>query len=319
MARFTALTGDFAKTGLFIVYQIPSILPIAIPISALITSFLLFQQMSRTQELTAFRAAGLSLGKILTPLLFLSTLLSLFNFSICASVSPYCRREGKKLIFEETSQNPLVLLQRQKLINLQNGWLDVTVENETTAKDLLLIAQGSKSERLGLIAARDLSMKENDLLGKDLAIVSFIPTEEGDTLVIENQNGMSTAGPFLSSLLKKNRPNLDWNAFDFKMLYLQKELRSAEIEMLRRLSLAFAVFSFTLLGCAFGIEEGRNPKRTNLFFALSLMLLVLLSYFLGKGLKSFPYLSAIALLGPHPFIWICSSIHLYRITKGRLC
>src|SRR4051812_38356814 len=69
IARFTALTGDWSKTGLFIVYQIPSILPIAIPISALIASLLLFQRLSRTYELTALRASGLSLSTILTPLL----------------------------------------------------------------------------------------------------------------------------------------------------------------------------------------------------------------------------------------------------------
>src|SRR5690606_38884406 len=92
IARFTAVTGDFSKTGLFILYQIPSILPIAIPISALITSLSLFQRLSRTHELTALRASGLSLFSLITPLLLCSSLLSILNFSICAEISPSCKR-----------------------------------------------------------------------------------------------------------------------------------------------------------------------------------------------------------------------------------
>src|SRR5579872_4338640 len=80
IARFTALSGDWLKTGLYIVYQIPAILPIAIPISALIASLLLFQRLSRTFELTALRASGLSFRSILSPILFCSLLLTFFNF-----------------------------------------------------------------------------------------------------------------------------------------------------------------------------------------------------------------------------------------------
>ena len=92
IARFAALSSDPLKTGLFLVYQFPLILPMAIPISALIASILLFQRLSRTYELTALRASGLSLGSILSPLLFGSLLPSLLNFSLAAEISPLCPR-----------------------------------------------------------------------------------------------------------------------------------------------------------------------------------------------------------------------------------
>src|SRR3990167_2854629 len=92
IARFTALSGDFAMTGLFILYHIPTILPIAIPISALLGSFLLFQRMSRSRELTALRASGFSFKKIIAPLLAVSLLLSAVDFWMCAQIAPFCRR-----------------------------------------------------------------------------------------------------------------------------------------------------------------------------------------------------------------------------------
>ena len=317
IARFTALAGSFGKTGLFIVYQIPTILPIAIPISALIASLLLFQRLSRTYELTALRASGLSLSKILAPLILGSLFLSLVTFSICTEIAHYCRREGKTLIYHETSENPLLLLQRQKLVKLKHAYLNMAVKNDETTEDLTLIVHNDSNERLSLLSAKKLWIQDEELLGDDLAIISYLNSDKGfDSLIIENQSSMSTSAPLLSSALKKNRPRLDINALSLKMLRLSKKEKPAQIEMLRRVSLSMAVFSFTFLGCAFGIEEGRDPKKKNLLFAALLTLSVLMSYLLGKELKNFPELATAAFILPHPFIWLCSIFHLRRIAKG---
>lgn len=318
IARFTALTGDFSKTGLFIAYHIPTILPIAIPLSALIASTILFQSLSRSFELTALRASGLSIPRIIAPVLAISILLSFMNFLICAEIGPYCRREGKGLIYNETSQNPLLLLQRQKLVKLKHTYIDMEVKNDETTKNLTMIIPNEGTGRLSLISARRLFIKDEELKGIDLAIVSHLKSERGfDSLIIENQSTMSTAAPLLSQALKKNRPRLDISALSSKMLKIWKKPKAALIESLRRISLSLAVFSFTLLGCTFGIDHRRKPIRKNLIFALLLTLSVLVSYLLGKELKHFPLLAISAFLLPHPFIWVCSSIHLYRISKGR--
>ncbi len=319
IARFTALTGDFAKTGLFIAYHIPTILPIAIPISALIASLLLFQSLSRSFELTALRSSGLSLRMIIAPLLAVSLLLTILNFSICCEIAPYCRREGKTLIYHETSQNPLLLLQRQQLVKIKDAFLNMEVKNDETTKDLTFIAPNESTKRLSLFSARRLWIEQEELIGKDLAIVSYIDSPQGfDTLIIENQSSMSTAAPLLSKALKKNRPRLDISAFNLKMLSLCEKKKPARIEILRRISLSLAAFSFTFLGCAFGIEEGRDPSKKNLLFALLLTLSVLMSYLLGKELKNYPPFAILAFILPHPFIWLSSTLHLYRISKGRI-
>jgi lipopolysaccharide export system permease protein len=323
IARFTALSGDWLKTGLFIVYQVPSILPIAIPLSALLASLLLFQRLSRTYELTALRASGIPLRTILAPLLLCSIFLSLFNFSICAQIAPFCRREGKTLIYHETTQNPLLLLQRQKLVKIKHAYLNMKVKDEETTKDLVLIVHNDSNQRLNLLLAKKLRMIGEELLGGDLTIVSYLNADSGfDSLIIENQSSMSTSAPLLSTALKRNRPRLDVNALDLKMLRIKaqensKKAKPARVEILRRISLSMAAFSFTLLGCAFGIEEGRNPSRKNLFAALFLTLTVLVSYLLGKGLKEHVFLGTLAFLIPHPFIWLCSIFRLHRIAKGR--
>lgn len=129
---------------------------------------------------------------------------------------------------------------------------------------------------------------------------------------------MSTSAPAVSTVLKKNRPRLEKGALDLKMLRLQtmkgkKNARTSKIEIFRRLSLSLSVITFTLIGCAFGIEEGRNPSKKNLVAALLLALFALLSYLLGKELKSF---AIYAFLLPHVFILFACALRLRKIARG---
>lgn len=246
-------------------------------------------------------------------------MLTILNFSICTEIAPFCRREAKTMLYHETSTNPLLLLQRQKLVKIKSAFLDMQVKDDEMLKDLTLIVPNVGTGLLSLVSAKKLWLQKEELIGKELAVISYLPCTTGfDHLIIENQQFMSTSAPLLSNALKRNRSHLDISALSFKMLRLHSKPKQAHIEMLRRLSLSFAAFSFTFLGCAFGIEEGRNPSKKNLIFALLLTLSVLMSYLMGKGLKNSQFLSIGAFLFPHPFIWLCSTIHLFRITKGRV-
>jgi lipopolysaccharide export system permease protein len=325
IAQFTALSSGLGETALFIVYQFPLILPMAIPISALIASLLLFQSLSRTQELTALRASGLSLPAILAPLLALSLLLSALNFFIAAEVSPFYFRESKTLLHKETSENPLLLVQRQRFVKIKNTYLNMKVKNEgKTAKDLILIAYSGSNQRLNLFSARQMNIEKEILRGRDLAIISYLNGDEEssfDPLIIENQALMSTAAPVLSAALKKHRPRLELNALSLRMLQVRvsqggKQAKIARIEIFRRATLSLAVFSFTLLGCAFGIEEARNPSKKGIFISLFLVLILLLSYLLGKELKTYPFLVPPSLLLPHFLIGSLSFFKLRRLSKG---
>lgn len=325
MARFAALSSDWLKTGLFTVYQIPFILPMAIPLSALIASFVLFQRFSRSHELTALRASGLSLKSAMTPLSFLSALLSIGTFVICSEVAPFCRRESKALLYRETSANPLLLLQRQHLIKIKDAYLQLDVEDEgSLARDFILIAHNESNQRLSLITAKELRVDTDQLIGADVAIVSHLNSEkkEGfDPLIIENQSSMSTAAPVLSAALKKNRPRIDANALNMRQLRLRlhesrRLARAARVEILRRISLTLATFSFTLLGCTFGVEQGRNPSRRGTLYAALLTLTVLMSYLMGKELKFDPLLATGAFLLPHLLIWFSCLHRQSRIERG---
>src|ERR1700722_5509245 len=127
IARFAASGAPKLKILLFMLLQIPYILPMAIPISCLIASMLLLQKWSHLHELTALRACGLGLKPIITPLLFAGVALSAINFVIVREFTPRCRGMTKTLVYEMAAANPLFLLQKESLLKLKHVFIDMKV------------------------------------------------------------------------------------------------------------------------------------------------------------------------------------------------
>jgi len=69
LAQFAVLGASAPHIWLFALYQIPYILPIALALSALLSSVLLMQRLSGHYELTALRACGYGLSNVITPIL----------------------------------------------------------------------------------------------------------------------------------------------------------------------------------------------------------------------------------------------------------
>jgi lipopolysaccharide export system permease protein len=327
IARFAALCADLPKTGLFLLYQIPFILPLAIPISGLVSAFLLFQRLSRSCELVAMRASGLSFRSFISPILIAAFFLSCFNFSCCADIAPFCWRESKALLYRETSTNPLLLMQRQNLVKIKHAYLKMDVkEDGQKASDFILIAHNEKNRRLNFFSARRLEIANSKLLGYDFSILSHLNSKDAqgfDPLIIENQAEMSTEAPNISAALKKNRPRLEANALSFRMLQLRahesgKRALGATTEILRRISLVLAVFTFTLLGCAFGLQPNRNPSKKWLLIALLLTIPVLMSYLGLKAVKASPSLVFSFAFLPHILIAVSSIFRIHSVARGKI-
>jgi lipopolysaccharide export system permease protein len=322
IARFAALSESIQTTLLFMAYQIPLILPVALPISALLASVLLVQKINRSFELIALRASGISLFTTLTPLLLFSVLLSCLNFSLSAKAAPFCRRSTKEFLYYETSSNPLLLLQRQNLIKTKQSFvkMDPSTSDDKLHHFFLITARGN----LSLISAETLWTENEALRGSHIALISHFANENDQTfdpLLVENQKDMTTDASTFCYSLKRKRPKLDVSGLEFSLLKVcalekGKLSKKAKVEMARRISLSLALFSFTLLGAAFSVQVGRTASKKRLATALSLALLLMISYLFGKECKTNLSLALSILFAPHLLIWIASFRQLFRINRG---
>lgn len=78
-------------------YFLPYILYLLLPVAVLLSSLFTVGGLSRTHELTAMKASGMGLHRILLHLLVLGILLSAWNFTFGETVVPYATKKNKDL------------------------------------------------------------------------------------------------------------------------------------------------------------------------------------------------------------------------------
>jgi len=329
IARFAATGAPKGYTLLFVLYQIPFILPLAIPISCLMGAMILFQRMSRSHELTAMRSAGIGLFPIAYPLILCGAVISLLNFTVVSEMGPKCRALSKGLAYHMTAINPLCLLQKETLIKLKNTHVDMDVlKSGKYAENAVLVMRNYTNQRLGVMLAKELFLEGSELVGKNITFISSIPPKnaEGyDHLVIENQSEMHTHAQELSQYLRGSDWNFNDNYLPMRALLAKHTEKGRPLwdingrtlqELGRRFCLGLAPLTFTLIGVAFGMEVGRERRKRGLLAATALSATFLLFFIAAKSMKHSSLPALICYLLPHPLIALFCIFGFRRVAKG---
>lgn len=330
IARFASTGAAYSYVSLFVFYQIPSILPLAIPISCLIASILLFQRLSRSHELTAFRSLGMGLFSVGFPLFIAGAALALLNFTIVSEIAPKCRALSKSLAYEMTAVNPLSLLQKETLVKLKNTYFDMKVlKSGKYAKDIIFIMRNLSNQRLGLLTAKELSLDGDYLTGKAVTFISSIDSKKAenfDHLVIENQSEMRTKTAELSQFLHPSNWHFNFDYLTIRMLRAKKAAEKSDTdekipyrtyqEVSRRLSLSLAAFTFTVIGTTFGMQIGRNRNKKGIAWALALATLFMISFISAKSMKHATLTPILCYILPHPIILFFSARYFKKVSEG---
>lgn len=153
------------QTLLILPYIIPSMLPFTIPAALLMTVCLVYGRMSGDHEVTAAKAAGISVMSLMWPSLFLGTVLSLFSLVLTDQVIPWA--EGK---IEQTIVRALEEIFLEKLRS-QNGYRDskhgisitvASVEGRELIRPHIEIGKrhpGEKADRITVLRAETASIQ----------------------------------------------------------------------------------------------------------------------------------------------------------------
>ncbi|MGA8165551.1 MAG: LptF/LptG family permease [Waddliaceae bacterium] len=344
VAHFCALGASGNLIALFVLYQIPYVLPIAIPVACLISAILLVQQLSKTHELTALRACGISINNFLAPILFVAAFLSLINFYVVSELATVSHFSSNLWKSELRAINPLLLLRNKHLMRMKGAYfhaLGPSRIGESASKAVMAMPNKSNG-RINLLLAENLFTDHDLFHGEGLTLITTIPAkkEDGfDHLMIENMENSATTPMDFSQLLQLKAWKVNHDHLQMKLLLsrlkeekmaLQKaktegnnETKAAEgtinrcySEIIRRLSVAFAAFTFTLLGASFGIKISRHASYWTVFYVVGLAALYLAAYFMARGIDHLLILSTLTYLLPHGVLIGLSIWVLRRAAKG---
>lgn len=319
IAELASFGSNLPLVLLFVFLQIPYLLPLAVPISALVSSMILMRNISLSYELTALRASGFSMRAVLAPLIVAGAILSLTNFYIGSELATSAHLKCRKMINQISSQNPLILLRNAEIAKLKTAYVQMDMKSHgVEAKDLLIAIPG-KTGGFNLALAKKVSIKGQDLLLQNATVISSFPSKSDfsfDHLMIENQDHAKSKAPEFAELLKKKKWKISNDHLKFSLLFakmktsckgfFEKNTQKCLSEMARRFWLGLAPLTFTLLGASFGIESVRSQTKKNVIAVTLIASSLLISFFIAKELDAL-FLIAVAIffIPQAVSIWLC--------------
>jgi lipopolysaccharide export system permease protein len=343
IAHFASLGAQGLYVLKFTMHQVPYILPIAIPVSALISSLLLIQRLSSSHELTAMRAAGLSISSILSPILVFASYLAVFNFYMVSEVATESHLATNTLKSELRQVNPLLVLHNKHMMRLKGIYFDSLGESKVgeTASDVLLAMPGKGDNPINLMVAKNLHSSDTDFSGSAVTYISSIKSDDGrqfDHLMIENMAKSITSINDFSQMLQKKIFNINNDHLRLGLLLtkiseekerlmspqetpeeikvIKRNINRAYTEIIRRLSIGIAAFTFTLMGLSFGASISRHQSGRGVLYLIALAALYLVCFFVAKSIEYQFMASLILYLVPHAIIVFFSILNLNRLSRG---
>ena len=144
-----------------IIYIIPTLVPLALPLAILLASLMSFGKLGETYELTALKSSGISLYKIMRPLLFLVCIISISAFLFSNHVIPYSNMKFKTLLYDIMNKKLALNIREGIFFNDIEGYsikVNKKEANGRILKDLLIYDHTEKMGNTKVIKAQHGSM-----------------------------------------------------------------------------------------------------------------------------------------------------------------
>ena len=326
IAKFAALASDLKLIGLFIFYQIPYLLPLAIPISCLISATILAQRLSRSHELTSMRASGISLTLASAPILIATGFIALANLYVASEIAPGSRIRGKRVLFETAAKNPLILMQKNKLLKIKDSYVDMEmIRSPHLAGNVVFAFRNPSTGRINVISADELELKEKVFHGKDVAILSTTASKEEtafDPTILENRKTVEAEALLVSELLQAGSMQLGYEYFPLKQMLIKGKggEKSAQnfifYEIERRLFFFFAPLTLAYIGLVYGTQIGRRSRQKNVFWIVTLTALVFVLYLAAKSMEGKPLPALLFFFASHPIVYFFAGRRNWQLAHG---
>jgi len=277
---------------------------IALPLAFLFGIILCFGRLSSDNEIVALRTSGISMLKILSPILFSSICLFIFSLILNSSIIPRINWSADQDI-RKLAQNPSSLLEEKEWMSGFGDGVSLYINNLSDKKDFkkIVILQPLPDKPVPRVIMAKSGMYNFDEKTKMITFTLFDghidEPQENDNksfATIEfSQYEISIftwRGKFSKASKKPNHYTYDElkrqltiipeNRVDYKALLYEKH---------SRFSMAFAPIVFFLIGFPVSIRFQRSEKSANFMIGISLALCWYLIMLLGRGLSLSGYIS----------------------------
>ena len=286
LVRAVALKGMplFIALQIF-VYKLPSIMVFIFPMATLLAVLLAFGRLSNDSEIIAFRAQGVSLFRLVIPVIFLGLLVSFTNLAFSEVVVPEANTAAKELLVEAVQKQSPRMQKNVFVPEIEHGVLKRVFYADTlkgnTMKDVIVqeFTDGKLSQ---IITAKEaLWQKEKNEWVFKSGIIHLI-AKNGDYKHIIRFKEQSIAIKYSPAdfLIGDQNPD-EMTIAQLKDFVKLKEkmgvdTTSVKIQLNMKMSIPFASLVFALLGAPLGLSSRRSSSS----IGLGLSIIVIFFYYI---------------------------------------
>ena len=145
-----------------LVYTSASLVSLALPLSILMSSLMAFGSLGEFYELTAMKSSGISLQRIMLPIILFVILISIGAFFFSTNVLPYTNLKMRALLWDVRQQRPELQIREGEFYNGVDGYsIRINERNpqNNTLYDLKIYDHSSKRGNVSVIVADSGYMK----------------------------------------------------------------------------------------------------------------------------------------------------------------
>lgn len=331
MAGQLSVMAAVRLTGLIM----PYVAVFALPIGLLTAVLLVLGRMSSQQEITAMRAAGLSLGYISRPIWLVAGLAVLGALALNFYIMPKTRTAYRATLVEAVRQNPLNFIVPKTFVRDFPGFVVYVGERSgSELRDFWLWQLNAEQQVTSMAHARSGRVDFREADNRLVLTLREVSAETRDRDRPENftrpqpigNSDSMTVELKLDGVFKQMKlsQKIGWLTLD-QLLARRAELvakgegatRSERMELTRvdvtlsaKASASFAVLAFALVAVPLGIKVSRKETSANLGIAVALVLGYYFLDALSGLLENKPAL--------HPELWVWAPPLVYVVAGAWL-
>ena len=276
---------EFVQVAKIFLYFLPYVLIFTIPISVLSSVLLGFGRLSGDNEVTALRTSGVSIYKVVFPVLICGFIISLFSVPLNDRILPQSEFAARKLIKSIGLRHPAAMLDSGIFVKgFKNYIIFIHSIKGNVLKDIRIYQPREGKSTRTIIAERGevipLPEKNSVKLKLEKGIADEISAEKPDEfyelsfeeyhLTLNVQNTIDVV-KIQKKPREKSIKELQSDINRFKKDAI--EVTPLEIELHKKIALAFSNFVFVIAAIPLAISTHRREKFIGFGLAIILFLL----------------------------------------------
>jgi lipopolysaccharide export system permease protein len=219
-------------------YKSVSLFPLALPIAVLLASVMVMGNLAERYELSSFKSAGVSLTRMLLPLVVISFFIGAFSFYCSNTIIPIANLKYQSRLWDIRNKKPTLSIE-PGVFNEDFKGYSIRVgkkhQDKQTIEDIMLYDDTQRNRgKLNVVTAQKGKMYVSD---EDGAFVMTL--YDGYQYAEVETQGKPNALPFMISHFKEWTKRFDLGEFDldrteedqFKSHYTMKSARQIAIEI----------------------------------------------------------------------------------------